>query len=159
MGYVGRDPSPLRRPDVFNPRNFGACCLFRRIRPPVPREAVRLFRAKSSTDHCYWAISALQRLRADGRGYWKSDPQALERWSQGYNVLLEFLNTLGARAKQPLATVMREFVQEFEHSVGRIVPVAVLAVGPRGESVPRAVPLMGGVCLPTLHLRHPVLVA
>ena len=97
-------------------------------------DVVGRFEARSSADHCYWAISALQRLRADGRVYWKSDPQALERWNRGCNVLLEFLNTLGVRAKQPLATVMREFVQEFEHSVGRMYQLLFSAPAPEGEA-------------------------
>ena len=48
--------------------------------------------------------------------------------------MLEFLNTLGARKKQPLATVMREFVQEFEHSVGRMYQLLFSASAPEGEA-------------------------
>ena len=33
---------------VYVARN--PCCVFRRSRPPIPGEAVRLFRAKASTD-------------------------------------------------------------------------------------------------------------
>ena len=90
--------------------------------------------AKSSADHCYNAIAALQRLRVDGRDHWKSDPEALKRWNRGCDVLLEFLNTLGARTKEPLATVMREFVQEFEHSVGRMYQLLFSASAPEGET-------------------------
>lgn len=79
-------------------------------------------------------ISALQRLRDDGRDYWKSDPQALKRWNRGCDDLLEFLNTLGARTKEPLATVMREFVQEFEHSVGRMYQLLFSELAPEGEA-------------------------
>ena len=92
------------------------------------------FEARSSADHCYSAISALQRLRADGRNYWKSDPEALKRWDRGCDDLLEFLNTLGARTKQPLPTVMREFVQEFEHSVGRMYELLFSSAVPEGEA-------------------------
>lgn len=91
------------------------------------------FEAESSADHCYNAIAACQRLRADGRSYWKSDPQALDRWNRSCNVLLEFLNTLGARKKQPLAMVMREFVQEFEHSVGRMYQLLFSASASEGK--------------------------
>ncbi len=97
-------------------------------------DVIGRFEARSSADHCHWAISALQRLRDDGRDYWKSDPQALERWNRGCNVLLEFLNSIGARTKQPLATVMREFVQEFEHSVGRMYQLLFSASAPEGEA-------------------------
>ena len=92
------------------------------------------FEANSSADHCYNAIAALQRVRADGRDYWKSDPKALERWNRGCDVLLKFLNTLGARTEEPLATVMREFVREFEHSVGRMYQLLFSASAPRGEA-------------------------
>jgi hypothetical protein len=92
------------------------------------------FEARSSADHCYRAIAALQRLRDDGRDYWKSDPQALKRWNRGCDVLLKFLNTLGARRKQPLATVMREFVQEFEHSLGRMYQLLFSTSVPNGEA-------------------------
>ena len=92
------------------------------------------FEAKSSADHCCNAIAVLQRLRDDGRDYWKSDPEALKRWNRGCDVLLEFLNTLGARTKEPLATVMREFVQEFEHSVGRMYHLLFAGSAPEGEA-------------------------
>ena len=78
------------------------------------------FEAKSSAEHGHTAIAALQRLRDNGREYCQSDPQALKRWNSGCDVLIGFLNGLGTRTKQPLETVMREFVQEFEHSVGRM---------------------------------------
>lgn len=92
------------------------------------------FEAKSSANHCHDAIAALQRLRDDGRGYWKSDPAALKKWDQSCEVLLKFLNTLGTRAEEPLATVMREFVQEFEHSVGRMYQLLFSASAPDGET-------------------------
>ena len=98
-------------------------------------DLVGRFEARSSADHCYNAIAALQRIKADGRNYWKSDPQTLKRWNRACDVLLEFLNNLGARTKQPLATVMREFVQEFEHSVGRMYQLLFSGPVPEGEAV------------------------
>ena len=95
-------------------------------RPLQLIDLVGRFEAKSSADHCYNAIAALQRLRDDGRDYWKSDPEALKRWNGGCDVLEGFLNNLGTRTKQPLATVMREFVQEFEYSIGRMYGIEVV---------------------------------
>ncbi len=92
------------------------------------------FEAKSSADHCYNAIAALQRLRDDGRDYWRSDPEALKRWNRGCDVLQVFLNNLGTRTKQPLATIMREFVQEFEHSIGRMYQLLFSGSIPEGEA-------------------------
>lgn len=113
--YIGWDPSPLRRSGVCDPRSPPGMLKMRyKERSLQLIDLIGRFEARSSTDRCYNAIAALQRLRDDGRDYWKSDPQALARWNRGCNVLLEFLNILGARTKQPLATVMREFVQEFE---------------------------------------------
>ena len=92
------------------------------------------FEGKSSADHCYNASAALQRLRDDGRDYWKSDPDALKRWNRGCNVLQAFLNSLKTRTKQPLATVMREFVQEFEHSIGRMYQLLFAGSVSEGEA-------------------------
>lgn len=89
-------------------------------RPLQLIDLIGRFEAKSSADHCHTAIAALLRLRDDGRDYWKLDAQALKRWNSGCDVLLTFLRDLGTQTKQPLATVMRKFVQEFEHSVGRM---------------------------------------
>ena len=102
-------------------------------RPLQLIDVIGRLEARSSADHCYWAISALQRLRADGRNYLKSEPQALERWNKGCDVLIKFLNTLGTETKQPLRTVMREFVQEFEHSVERMHQLLFSGSVPEGE--------------------------
>lgn len=99
-----------------------------------PIDLIGRFEAKSSADHCYDAIATLQRLRDDGRRYWRSDPEALKRWNRGCEVLLKFLNTLGGRTKEPLATVMREFVQEFEHAVGRMYQLLFSESAPEGEA-------------------------
>jgi len=103
-------------------------------RPRELRDLIGRFEARSSADHCYTAIAALQRLREDGRDYWESESKELKRWRRGCDDLLEFLNTLGARRKQPLATVMREFVQEFEHSVERMYGLLFAQSVPDGEA-------------------------
>lgn len=126
---------PAEGPDSCDPRTpWGMRKMRYKERSLQLIDVVGRFEAKSSAEHRYSAIATLQRLRADGRGYWKSDPQALERWNRGCNVLFEFLNTLGARRKQPLAKVMREFVQEFEHSVGRMYQLLFSASAPEGEA-------------------------
>ena len=103
-------------------------------RPRELRDLISRFEARSSADHCYTAIAALQSLREDGRDYWEPESEALKRWRRGCDDLLEFLNTLEARRKEPLAKVMREFVQEFEHSVERMYRLLFARSVPDGET-------------------------
>ena len=103
-------------------------------RPLQLIDLIGRFEAKSSADHCYNAIAALQRLRDEGRDYWKSDPEHLTKWNRYCDVLQAFLNNLGTRTKQPLATIMREFVQEFEHSIGRMYQLLFSGSVPEGEA-------------------------
>ena len=103
-------------------------------RSPQLIDLIGRFEAKSSADHCYNAIAALQRLRDEGRDYWQSDPEALKRWNRGCDVLQAFLNNLRTRTKQPLATVMREFIQEFEHSIGRMYQLLFSGSVSQGEA-------------------------
>ena len=82
------------------------------------------FEANPSSTHVRDALSAISRLKDDGAKYWDEDSQELRRWREYCNVLWTFLNsTLGQRRhleKHDLATALREFIQEFEHSTGRM---------------------------------------
>lgn len=65
----------------------------------------------------------LERLRDDRRDYCRSGSEQDERWTGACNTLLNLLKDMQRRhdlEKQDLATAMREFVQEFEHSTARI---------------------------------------
>lgn len=103
-------------------------------RPRELRDLIGRFEARSSADHCYDAIAALQHIREEGRDHFGSDPKALKRWNRGCDELVEFLNTLGGRTEELLTTVMREFVQEFEHSVGRMYQLLFSESAPEGEA-------------------------
>ena len=62
-------------------------------------------------------------LEDQGRRFWTEGSPQLNRWENGCNVLFEFPNSLGARRdlnKQDLATALREFIQEFEHTSERM---------------------------------------
>ena len=75
--------------------------------------------AKPSSVHIRNALSAIERLRDDGDTFWDEDSNQLRRWQEYCTILWMFLNTLGKRRyleKQDLATALREFIQEFEHS-------------------------------------------
>ena len=82
------------------------------------------FEANSSSTHVRNALSAIERLKDDGAKFWDEDPKKLRRWREYCTILWAFLNsTLGQRRhleKQDLATALREFIQEFEHSTGRM---------------------------------------
>ena len=80
------------------------------------------FEAKPSSTHARDALAAIGRLKDDGAGFWDEGSRQLTRWRHYCTVLCTFLNSdLGRRRhleKQKLATALREFIQEFEHSIG-----------------------------------------
>ena len=81
------------------------------------------FEAKSSSRHIHDALSAIDRLKDDGANFWDEGSDQLTRWRKGCTTLWTFLNTLGNRRdieKQDLTVVLREFIQEFEHSTWRM---------------------------------------
>ena len=64
-----------------------------------------------------------QRLRDDRRDYCRSGSKEDNRWVEACNTLLDLLNGMRGRRElehQDLATAMREYTQEFEHSSARI---------------------------------------
>ena len=70
-------------------------------------------------------------LQDRGREFWPNGSSQLCRWEKGCDTLRSFLNRLGARRdldKQDLATAMREFIQEFEHTTGRLYQMLYGAV-------------------------------
>ena len=86
-------------------------------------EFVGRFEAKSSPAHIHDALAAIDRLKDDGANFWDEGSDQLARWRRGCTTLWTFLNTLGNRRdieKQDLTVVLREFIQEFEHSTWRM---------------------------------------
>ena len=86
-------------------------------------DAVPRFEAEPSSTHVRNAIGAIERLERDGVALWDEGSDQLSRWREGYTEISVFLNRLGERRyaqKQDLATVLREFIQEFEHQTGRL---------------------------------------
>ena len=81
------------------------------------------FEAKPSSTHVYNALAAVRRLKDDGANFWDEGSDHLRRWREGCATLWTFLSTLGSRRdieKQDLTVVLREFIQEFEHSTWRM---------------------------------------
>ena len=85
-------------------------------------DLVKRFEAEPSSTHAYNALAAIGRLKDDGATFWNEGSKQLARWRHYCTVLWKFLNAdLGRRRhieSQDLATVLREFIQEFEHSIG-----------------------------------------
>ena len=81
------------------------------------------FEKEPTGTHLRNALGAIERLRDDGLALWPEGSSELRRWQRGCNELWQFLNRLGERRHikgQELRTVFREFIQEFEHSTGRM---------------------------------------
>ena len=81
------------------------------------------FEAHSHQTHTHNTLGLIGTLKDLGRTFWPDGSDQLRRWEEGCAELWSFLNRLGLRRdlnKQDLATVMREFIQEFEHTTGRM---------------------------------------
>ena len=87
-------------------------------------DLVNRFEARSSSDHAYDAIASIDFLRDQGAAIWEEGSRKLVRWRRACGELRRFLNgELGVRRfekKEELAATLREFIQEFEHSTGRM---------------------------------------
>ena len=83
-------------------------------------DLIQRFEAKSSQIHTSGAQGAIERLRQEGDGFWSGGQKQLKRWREYCDVLWIFIvKDLGNRRfnkKQDLATALREFIAEFEHS-------------------------------------------
>ena len=85
-------------------------------------DIIERFEAKSYSEHAIHARGMIERLRSEGDRFLK-EPDQLRRWCHYCTRLLDFLSDLDRRRdskQQSLETVMREFIQEFEHSAGRM---------------------------------------
>ena len=92
-------------------------------RQPRLMDFVGRFEAKSSPTHIHDALAAIDRMKDDGANFWDEGSDQLTRWRKSCTTLWMFLNTLGNRRdieKQDLTVVLREFIQEFEHSTWRM---------------------------------------
>ena len=69
--------------------------------------------------HCMNAVSVIDRVKDEGRGYFEEESKQLKRWQKYCQTLQDYLSRDLAMRKhdgQDLTTVLREFFQEFEHS-------------------------------------------
>ena len=86
-------------------------------------DIVGRFEAKPSSEHTRNACGAMGRLKDDGAAFWDEGSDQLSRWRESCDILWTLLNNLEERRyirKQDLATVLREFIQELEHSTDRM---------------------------------------
>ena len=81
------------------------------------------FEAHSHQTHSHQTFGLIGALKDLGRTFWPNGSTQLRRWEEGCTELWSFLNRIGTRRdlnKQDLATAMREFIQEFEHTTRRM---------------------------------------
>ncbi len=81
------------------------------------------FEAHSHQTHTHNTLGLIGALQDRGWIFWPEGSSQRQRWDEGCAELWSFLNRLGTRRdleKQDLATAMREFIQEFEHTTGRM---------------------------------------
>ena len=89
------------------------------------------FEASSHQTHVHDALALIGRLKDEGRTFWPEGSSQVGRWEEGCTELWTFLNRLGTRRdlnKQDLATALREFIQEFEHTTDRMYQMLYGAV-------------------------------
>ena len=92
-------------------------------RPLQLTDILGRFESDSHQTHIRNALGLIGRLKDHGREFWDEDSDQFLRWNKGCTELWRHLNRLGARRdieKQDLATAMREFIQEFEHTTWRM---------------------------------------
>lgn len=92
-------------------------------RPLRLTDVLGRFESDSHQTHVRIALGLVGALKDQGRKFWVEDSDQFRRWNEGCTELWGFLNRLGERRdvdKQCLATAMREFIQEFEHTTWRM---------------------------------------
>ena len=95
------------------------------------RDILGRFEAYPCAHHLHNALDIVDRLKDEGAKYWDEDSQELKSWQRYCTAVWSFLNNLGQRRdlrQQSLETAMREFIQEFEHSIGRMCQMLYGAV-------------------------------
>ena len=86
-------------------------------------DLIGTFKADSSSTHVRNALGCIGALKDEGDSFWQEDSQQLERWHRGCNTLSDILNSLSEKREieeEPLQTVMREFIEEFDHTTNRM---------------------------------------
>ena len=89
------------------------------------------FEAHSHQTHTHNTLGLIGALKDQGRTFWPSESSQLHRWEEGCIELWSFTNRLCTRRdsnEQDLPTAMREFIQEFEHTTGRMYQMLYGAV-------------------------------
>ena len=89
------------------------------------------FETKPYSYHLHNALGLIGVLKDEGSRFWDKDSGQILTWQRYCTDLWTFLNKLGQRRdtdKQGLETTMREFIQEFEHSTGRMFQMLYGAV-------------------------------
>ena len=92
------------------------------------------FEAQPYLLHLRNALGTINLLEEEGARFWRRESERFKTWQSYCTKLRSFLNNLSQRrdlCQQGLETAMREFIQEFEHSTGRLYQ---MLYGPVAES-------------------------
>ena len=63
----------------------------------------------------------IERIRDDGRIYWKSDADAQKRWNRSCDDMINAMASAYSRRHDPLEHVLRDTIHVYEHSERRLV--------------------------------------
>ena len=111
-------------------------------RQPQLTDLIERFEEKPSSTHVRNALGVIERLKDEGAHFWTEGSPQLARWREGLTTLWVFLNNIGSRMhKQDLATASREFIQEFEHTTGRLNQM-LYGIPDDHENYPRIDPIL-----------------
>ena len=86
-------------------------------------DSIGTLKADSSSTHVGNALGCISALKDEGDRFWQEDSHQIERWHRGCDTLSDILNGIIEKREienRPLHTVMKEFVEEFEHTTYRI---------------------------------------
>ena len=92
-------------------------------RPLEWMDVLHRFDEQSSSLHVRYAISYIDRLASDGARLLRDQPSQADRWRQGCQKLKDYIHNLRIMENHDLATALREFIQEFEHTTFRIYQI------------------------------------
>ena len=85
-------------------------------------DVIERFEGRSHAERFRNARGIIGRLKEEGSKLWCDESSQFIRWTEGCDEMREIIDSLGKRRykEEPLETVMREFIHEFEHTAGRM---------------------------------------
>ena len=91
-----------------------------RERRPNMSDVIGLYEAYTAAEHTYDSIAAIERLRDEGLLIFRPGTGQRKRWERGCDELKGHVNAFYGSSSLDLATVVREFIHEYEHTTQRM---------------------------------------